>query len=67
MTTNRKVECFQCSEIIDSKDATQAMGLGDLGEFYWCSKCLPPPTRSEEAIGQLERMMNPKKERPADT
>lgn len=67
MKTNRKVECFNCSTVFDSKDATQAMGLGEMGEFYWCKDCIPPARDAGEVIGQFERLLNPKKERPDDT
>ena len=64
--TNRRVECFQCSGIIDSKEATLAMGLGELGEFYWCRDCIPPAKSADEVIGQMERFINPQKELPDD-
>lgn len=66
MGNGKNVECFQCSKTFYSKDATLAMGLGEIGEFYWCRDCLPPAKSADEVIGQMDRFINPKKELPDD-
>ncbi len=57
--------CYQCGEITADNQVSMAYSLPGLGEFCWCTKCLPIPP-PEEIVKSFDDFLNPAKENPED-